>query len=348
MELTLSALAENLGLTLRGDDDVIRGLNTLEAAGDDEVSFLANPRYADLLATTRAAAVIVDEAHADRAPRAALVSASPYLDFARAVQLFAKPQGCLSGISELAYVHPEARLGEGCTVYPFAFIGARAVLGKGAQVFPGAYVGEDCRLGEACILYPNCTLMAATVLGDRCIVHAGAVLGSDGFGFAPTPVGLQKIPQIGIVRVGDDVEVGANTAVDRAVLQATAIGSGTKIDNLVQIGHNVEMGANCLIVSQVGISGSTKVGDRVTMAGQVGVAGHLTIGDGATLGPKSGVPKDVPAGATMGGIPAVDKSTYMRTLALMPSFPDMARRLKKLEKELAALTARLDQGGPDA
>lgn len=336
MARLLSELAGLLGLELRGEDRAIEGVNTLEAAGPAEVSFLANPKYTHLLATTRAGAVIVAAEHADAVP-CALISANPYFDFGRTLALFSKAQGSLSGVSDMAFVHPEAELGAGCTVYPFAFVGPRAHIGAGSVLFPGVYVGEDCHVGSGCLLYPNAVLMAGTEIGSGCILHAGVVLGADGFGFARTDFGIQKIPQVGTVRLGNDVEVGANSAIDRSVLGVTCVGDGTKIDNLVQIGHNVEMGRNCLIVSQVGISGSTKVGDDVTMAGQVGVAGHLSIGNGVTLGPKSGVAKSIPDGETMGGAPAVDKSTYMRTLTVMPKLPDMYKRIGKLEKELEEL-----------
>ena len=347
--MKLKELADTLDLTLQGEvqgDAVITGVNTLDKAGPGEISFLANPKYADLLAGCHATAVIVDAAHASQTATA-LISPNPYLSFARAVQLFATPQGCMQGISELACIHAGATVDPGCTVYPFVFVGAGAMVGAGTTLFPGAYVGENCRVGAGCTLYPNATLMAGTVLGDRTVVHAGAVLGSDGFGYAPGPNGLEKIPQVGVVGVGSDVEIGANAAIDRAALGVTSIGNGVKIDNLVQIGHNVEIGSHSIIVSQVGISGSTKVGTGVTMAGQVGVAGHLKIGDGATIGPKSGIAKDVAAGMTVGGIPAVDQGTYMRTLALMPKFPEMARRLNRLEKELSALKTALSQGESD-
>ena len=339
----LSELAEELGLTLAGDDLAISGVNTLEAAGPSEVSFLANPKYIQQLETSSAGAVICSAEHASTVTRA-LISENPYLDFGRCVQLFAKPQGTLTGIHEQAYIDPDAVIGAGVTIYPFVFVGPRAQVGAGTILFPGCYIGEDCSVGEGSILYPNVVLMAGTVVGDDAIIHPGVVLGADGFGFAATEWGIQKIPQIGSVQVGNDVEIGANTCIDRAVLGITTVGDSTKIDNLVQIGHNVEMGSQCMIVSQVGISGSTKVGDNVTMAGQVGVAGHLTVGSGATLGPKAGVPRDVPAGATMGGQPAVDKKTYMRTLTVMPKLPDMYKRLNQLEKELAALKKQADEG----
>lgn len=335
---SLAEIARLLDLPLKGGDVEISGVNTLESAGPHELSFLANPKYADQLAATGAAAVIVRPEHAGDVRRA-LVSENPYRDFGRALALFAAPQGAWRGVSPLASIDPTASLAEDVTVYPFAFIGPRAVIGAGSVIFPGCYVGEDCRIGSGTTIYPNAVLMAGVEVGDRCIIHPGAVLGADGFGFARTETGIEKIPQVGRVSLGDGVEVGANSAVDRAALDATRVGSGTKIDNLVQIGHNVRIGQNSLIVSQTGVSGSTRIGSNCTLAGQVGVAGHLHIGDNVTLGPQAGVAKDIPANRIMGGSPAVDQGTYMRTLALMPRFPELFRRLSSLEKALAAQNA---------
>lgn len=346
MEMQLTALADALGLELRGSDCRITGVATLEKAGPEEISFLANPKYTKLLETTEAGAVICHE-HVAALPSRALISGNPYLDFARAVTLFARPQGSFSGVSELACIAPSAVLGDNCTVYPFVYVGPDASIGEGSALFPGCYVGEGCSVGRNCVLYPNVVLMARTVLGSNVIIHAGAVLGSDGFGFAPGPEGLHKIPQIGTVRVDDNVEIGANTCIDRAVLEATTVGGGTKIDNLVQIGHNVSLGKNCILVSQVGISGSTKVGDSVTMAGQVGVAGHLRIGDGATLGPKTGLGRDVAPGETLGGVPAMERGTFFRAMATIPKLPEMRRRLKKLEQELETIKQLMQQGRDD-
>lgn len=340
MRLTASAIATQLGLVLKGEDCEITGVNTLEHAGPHEISFLANVKYAHFLPQTRAGAVIVTEEHAGKVARA-LVSANPYMDFGRALALFAKPQGWFSGVSEQAFVHLDAVLGEGVTVYPFACIGPRAVIEARTAIFPGCYVGEDCTVGEGSVLYPNVTLMAGTRLGRGCIVHAGVVLGADGFGFARTPLGIQKIPQIGAVSVGDNVEIGANAAVDRAVMGATRVGKGTKIDNLVQVGHNVSIGEECFIVSQVGISGSTRIGDKTTLAGQAGIAGHLAIGNNVTVGPQSGVAKDIPDNTTCGGSPCVEGRTFMRTLAVMPKLPDMYARLRQLESQVVELRALL-------
>ncbi|MEZ6853893.1 UDP-3-O-(3-hydroxymyristoyl)glucosamine N-acyltransferase [Halodesulfovibrio aestuarii] len=334
--MLLSTIAQNLGLEFAGDDLEITGVNTLDDALETELSFLANPKYASKLAETNAGAVVCTADQVVNVQRA-LISENPYFDFARCVAMFAKPQGEMKGISELAFIDPTAIIADNVTVYPHVFVGPRATIGSGTVLFPGCYVGEDSTVGSDCILYPNVVLMAETTLGDDCIIHAGVVLGGDGFGFAPTEFGVQKIPQIGNVTIGNDVEIGANTTIDRAVLGSTSVGDATKIDNLVMLGHNVEMGSNCLIVSQVGISGSTKVGNGVVMAGQAGIAGHLTIGDGATVGPKTGVGKDIPAGVTMAGMPAMEKGIFMRHTTLSPKIPDLFKRVKQLEKEIEAL-----------
>lgn len=341
--MKLSALAATLGLELRGDDGEISGVNTLEKAGPHEVSFLANPKYAAQLSTTRARAVIVDAANAHNVATA-LVSERPYLDFGRALELFAVPQGSFSGVSPLAFISENVELGAGCVVYPFVFIGPGAIIGPETRIFPGCYVGEECVLGARCVLYPNVTLMARTSLGDESIVNPGAVLGGDGFGFAPTALGLRKIPQVGRVEIGKRVEIGANSTIDRAALDVTRIGDGVKIDNLVQIGHNVQIGEHSILVAQVGVSGSAKIGQGVTIAGQAGIAGHLEIGDGATIGPQAGVGQSVLAGKTVGGSPAMERTTYLRWTAAQPKLPGMARRITQLEKELNALKQALAQG----
>lgn len=341
----LSEIAERLGLPVQGvdagDDILVTGVNTLEEAGPSELSFLSNPKYISQLASTRAGAVIVRPELAAETKRA-LVCPDPYPAFAYASSMFAVPQGSFTGISPMAYIHPDAIVGQNCTIYPFVYVGARATLGDGCTLFPGSYVGEDCQLGTGCLLYPNAVIMAACQLGDGCVLQPGAVVGAEGFGFVRTPEGIRKIPQIGRVEMGDRVEIGVNSAVDRAALSATRLGSGTCLDNLVQVGHNVRLGKDCLIISQVGISGSTHIGDNVTLAGQVGVAGHLHIGNNVTVGPQAGVAKDIADNLVVGGTPTVDYTTYLRTLSLMPRFPELFKRLSKLEKELDALKSSQD------
>lgn len=338
--MLLSEIAHNLGLELLGVDVDITGVNTLSDASSAELSFLANPKYAAQLNTTMAGAVIVGVDHLSlNIPR--LISTNPYLDFARCVQLFAKPQGAFAGISDKAFIHPDARIDPAASVYPFTFVGPRAVIGPRVRIFSGTYVGEDTIIEDDTTVYPNCSLMAGTRIGKRVIVHPGTVLGSDGFGFAQAGGGMTKFPQIGRVVIEDDVEIGANTTIDRAALGETRVGQGTKIDNLVQLGHNVRVGRNCILVSQVGIAGSSTLGDGVILAGQVGVAGHIHLGDGCRIGAKSGVGQDVPPRQDLSGIPVMPHGTFLRTSAIMPKLPEMKRRLGKLEKELAALREQL-------
>ncbi len=336
MTLQLAALAQQLGIAYTGDDIEIHGVNSLDQAGPSELSFLANPKYIDLLPASSAGAVLVTAEFAQHTQRP-LVSANPYLDFARAATLFAKPQGSFSGISEQAHIAPEAVIGTGCTIYPFAYVAPGVTIDQNCTIFPGCYIGENSKIGAGCILYPNVVLMAGTILGKNVIVNPGVVLGSDGFGFAPSPTGLFKIPQLGHTEIGDMVELGANTTIDRATLGTTKVGAGSKIDNLVMLGHNVEVGSHCVVVAQVGISGSTKLGDQVTIAGQAGLSGHLHIGSGSVIGPQAGVTRSLDDGSVVAGTPHLERSTFLRVMAALPKLPELARRVLRLEKRLNGL-----------
>ncbi len=341
--MLLSELASLLNLRHTGDDFKIRGVNTLQDAGPDQVSFLANSKYAPLLDKTRAGAIIVEEEHASRISRA-LISSNPYLDFARAVKLFDQAQGFLEGHSDQAFVHETARINPKAVIHPMAFIGPGAIIGCNTRIFPFVYIGENCRIGDDCLVYPNVSIMASSVIGHRVIIHSGAVIGSDGFGFVPNGPLRQKIPHIGAVAIEDDVEVGAGTTIDRATLGQTVIGKGTKIDNLVQIAHNVQIGENCVVISQVGISGSSKLGRNVILGGQVGVAGHLEIGDNSRVAAKSGVGKSIPPATDCGGIPTMNHSSFLKNAVLMPKLPQIFKRVKKLENELKSMQEKLNQG----
>ena len=340
---TTKALAEHLGREWSGSNTVISGCNTLEKAAPDDISFLANAKYAPLLQHTRAGTVIVSSDHAHEVG-SAIVSPNPYLDFARIVRIFARPQGEFSGCHESSTVHPEALVAEGVTIYPHVTVGPRARIEKGCTLFSGVYVGEDCTIGTGSVLYPNVVLMAGTQLGKNVILHPGVVVGSDGFGYAQAQAEHEKIPQIGRVVIEDDVEIGANTTIDRAALGETRIGRGTKIDNLVQIGHNVQIGENSILVAQVGIAGSSKLGKNVILAGQVGISGHLEIGDSCRVGAKSGVGKSLQAQTDWSGIPAVEHARFLRMAATLPKVPDMHKKIKKLESTLQALQDQLGQG----
>ncbi|MBI9081059.1 MAG: UDP-3-O-(3-hydroxymyristoyl)glucosamine N-acyltransferase [Pseudodesulfovibrio sp.] len=347
MTLKLSVLAQRLELDYTGNDFDITGVNTLDKAGPTEVSFLVNPKYSQQLDSTMAGCVLTSGHYVDKVERA-LVSSNVYMDLAKIVDIFAEPQGCLSGVSELAYVHPTAKVDESVTVYPFAFVGAEAVIGAETTIFTGCYVGEKSQIGENCILYPNSVVMGRVVLGNNVILQPGAVLGGDGYGFAQTPTGHLKIQQIGTVEIGDDVEVGSNTTIDRAALDSTRIKRGTKIDNLVQIGHNVQVGEHCLIVGQVAIGGSSIVGNGVVLAGQVGVTDNAVIGDGAMIGGQSGVSGRVKAGSKMAGTPVMPAATFLKAAGVcMPKLPELFRRVKRLEKELAAVMSAAESGEND-
>lgn len=333
---TISGLARELDLEFQGQDGELFGCNTLDKAGASELSFLANPKYLNAAARSKAGAVILAPEHADIVQNR-LLSTNPYLDFARAVHFFAEVQGSFQGISDLAFIHPEAEIEEGVTLYPFVYVGRGARIASGTICFSGSYIGEDCQIGPNCRLYPQVSLMAGTILGREVVLHPGVVVGSDGFGFAQGDAYLEKVPQIGRVVIEDGVEVGANSTIDRAALDQTRIGAGTKIDNLVQIGHNVQMGEQCIIVSQVGVSGSCKLGRKVILAGQVGLAGHLEIGDNCRVGAKSGLGKSLKPGTDVSGIPAFEHRKYLRSAGLYARLPELYQRIKKLESGLAKL-----------
>jgi UDP-3-O-[3-hydroxymyristoyl] glucosamine N-acyltransferase len=341
-ELTAGAIATLTGAKLRAGDPVdrpIRNIAPLDTAGAADLSFLDNPKFAGALATTRAGACLVAPRFVEQAPRHLVVleTPQPYPAFVAVTRkLFAnllRPTSLFgtAGRAVSAQIDPTARLEAGVTVDPFTVVGARAEIGSGTLIGPGAVIGPDVRIGRHCAIGGHASILHA-LIGDRVIIHPGVRIGQDGFGFLPSRQGHQKIPQTRRVIIQDDVEVGANTAIDRGATRDTVIGEGTKIDNLVQIGHNVSIGRHCLIVSQVGISGSVTVSDYAVLAGQVGIADHLTIGEGAVLGAKAGVMSNVPAGARWGGFPAEPALDWKRGQA-------MVRRLVRRDK-----ASRKDEG----
>jgi UDP-3-O-[3-hydroxymyristoyl] glucosamine N-acyltransferase len=334
--LTAQKLAERIGATVVGRPELpLSGIAPLELAGPDQLSFLANPKYAGRLKASRAGAVIV--ADATFAPdKVQLVCADPYLALRGALLAFYRlvPE-IKPGVSPHAHVDAEAVVDSTAEIQAGAVVCAGTLIGPGVCVGAGCYVGQDGKIGEGSYLYPHVTLYARVQIGRRVIVHSGAVVGADGFGFAKSPEGALKIPQVGGVQIGDDVEIGANTTIDRATLGDTKVGRGTKIDNLVMIAHNVEIGEHCLIVSQVGIAGSTKIGNGVIIAGQAGLVGHIEIGDGVTIGAQSGVPNDLEAGKTYLGSPAHELGEEKRIMAYTAKLPEWARRLKALEDAVA-------------
>jgi UDP-3-O-[3-hydroxymyristoyl] glucosamine N-acyltransferase len=297
-------------------DRTISGVATLADAADGQLAFLANPKYASMIATTRASALLVGNDVAGDDDRFIRV-ADPYFAMARVVAQWFAAKPHPRGVSPLASIAATATLGANVAVGPFATIGDGVTIGDGTVIYQGVSIEAASTIGRDCIVYPNVAIYDGTTIGDRCILHANAVIGSDGYGFATHGGRHHKIPQVGTVRIGDDVEIGAGTAIDRAALGETVIGDGTKIDNLVQIGHNVRVGKHCFLVSQVGIAGSTELGDYVAVAGQSGFAGHLKIGDRVQVAAKSAVLDDVPDGAKVMGSPAMPFRDFARREATL-------------------------------
>jgi UDP-3-O-[3-hydroxymyristoyl] glucosamine N-acyltransferase len=341
----LGDLARRVGGRVRGDAGrAIRGIATLEDAGPDDLSFLTHPRYRDAARRTRAGAVLVAPGR-DVAGRDLLEVAEPQLALARLLELFHPPPAPRPGVSPDARVAAGAELGRDVEIGPFAVIDEAAVLADRVAVGAGCFVGRGVMVGEDTRLMPRVVLYPGTRVGRRCLIHSGVVLGGDGFGFATADGTHAKVPQVGRVVVEDDVEIGANSAVDRAMLGETRIGRGTKIDDLVMVAHGVRLGPGCLLAAQSGIAGSTRIGAGARLAGQSGVAGHLELGDGLTVAAKSAVLEDAPAGAFVSGIPAIDHRRWRRAQAVMRRLPELQREVRDLRARVAELQRRADREG---
>ncbi len=341
-QFTLGRIAEALGATLEGDPArVIVGVAPLDVAGPEHVSFLANPRYARAAARSAAGAVVVGR-EVEGLPQALLRVDSPQTAMIALLRLFHPEPHAVSGI------HPAAVVAGEASVHPTAFVGACAVVERDARVGARSRVGSLCFvgtgaiLGDDVVLHPRVVVEDGVVIGDRVVVQAGAVLGADGFGYAFDGTAHRKIPQVGGLRIEADVEIGANSTIDRATLGETVIRRGSKIDNLVQVGHNCDVGEDVILVAQVGVSGSCTIGNRAVLAGQVGVADHVTIGAGAVLTAQTGVPNGVPAGAIWSGTPSRPASEMRRIWAAETLLPDLLRRFRALEKRVREL-----EGGQD-
>jgi len=336
--MRLVEIAQKLGCTLDGDGNLeITGVAGIEEAQPGELTFLANRKYVRALHSTRASAILITKEDA-RPFIAALRSPNPYLDFARAIELFHPAPHYAPSVHPTALIADSAEIGVGAHIGPYCYIaddvkiGNHAVLHSFVSIYRGARIGDNFFAHSHACVRENCQI------GHRVLLQNGVVVGSDGFGFARQADGRwYKMRQAGITRIGDDVEVQANSAIDRATIGETAIGRGTKIDNLVQVGHACKVGKDTLLCGQVGLAGTTHVGDRCILAGQVGSAGHLTIGDGATLTAQSGVPTDVPAGAIYSGYPAMDNLAWRKSVALFHRLPELQKELRALRAEVARL-----------
>ncbi len=341
MTFKLGTLCQLIGSDIpqQATDVEITGIATIENAGPGDLTFLSNPKYQKYLATTQAEAVILPKNIKPPQHPISLVVDDPYFAFLQVLEIFndRMPQDIAAGIHNLAVIDPDVVTGENVAIGACAVIGPGVSIGSNTIIGPGSVILKNSCIGKECVLYPNVTVMDGCKIGDRVILHAGVVIGSDGFGFAPHEGRLRKIPQIGTVHIGDDVEIGACTCIDRAAFGETVIEHGTKIDNLVQVAHNVRIGSSTVIASQSGMSGSTHIGSGVKIGGQAGFAGHITIGNGASIGAQSGVTKDVPENTTVSGYPAKDHMKAKRLEAALRNLPDLMKKVKHQEKKIKEL-----------
>ena len=342
--MKLRDIADRLHCRLEGaagDIEIVR-VAGIEQAQSGDLTFVANPRYRAHLKNTHASAVILGVEDPGDAPCAVLRSDNPYLSFAQAVGLFRRPVPRSKGIDNLSSIAPDATLGADISIGPFVTVGAGATVGARTVVYPNVVIGAGARIGEDCVLHAHVSIREGVVVGNRVILHDGAVLGCDGFGFVKQADGSHmKIPQYADIILEDDVEIGANTTIDRPAVGETRIRAGAKIDNLVQIGHGVSVGRHALLAAQVGIAGSSVLEDDVTLAGQVGVAGHLRIGKGAVATAQTGIPNSVDAGALVSGYPAIANREWLKSSAIFHQLPALKRRIAELERHIVQLEEKL-------
>lgn len=334
---TVQEIADHLGGSVIGDGAIaIESASTLDSAGAGQVTFLSNPKYAPRVKETQAAAVLVAKQVETNAVQ--IIAEDPYYAFMQAVVLLhghrEHPQ---TGISRQAAVSPSATVGDHCNVHPFAMIHDNAIIGDNCQIYSGVFIGPNVKIGNDCIIYPNAVIYDGCTVGNRVIVQSNASVGQDGFGFATHKGEHHKIPQIGIVVLEDDVEIGSNCVIERGTLDNTVIGQGSKIGDSVAVGHGTKIGPHCLLVPQAGIAGTAELGHHCVIGGQVGVVGHIKIGNMVKVGAKAGVINNVPDGATVVGTPAIEANKAKRAYALIETLPDIRKKLKVLDKEIAKL-----------
>ena len=336
--MKLGEVAERLGCKLEGDPNLeIRDVAGIEDAQPGDLTFFTNRKYRPALAATRASAILVAPGEPG-IPIAALRSANPYLDFARAIDLFHPAPSIIPGIHPTAVISPSARIGERAYIGPYCFVDDHVEIGRYCALHSFVSVYRGAKIGDFFFAHSHCAIREYSRIGNDVILQNGVVIGSDGFGFARRDDGTwYKMGQVGIAVIEDNVEIQAHSAVDRATVGETRIGRGTKLDNMVQVGHASKVGEDTLLCGQVGLAGTTKVGNKCILAGQVGAAGHLTIGDGATLTAQSGVPADVPAGALYSGYPAMDNLAWRKSIAVFNRLPDLQKELRELRAEVASL-----------
>jgi UDP-3-O-[3-hydroxymyristoyl] glucosamine N-acyltransferase len=344
MQFSATQIALIIGGKVEGNaDTTVASFGKIEEATAGQLAFLANPKYEEYLYSTNASIVIINDTLEIKQPVTATLIKVPdaYTSFAVLLDKYQQiQQQQLSGIQQPVYIHATAKTGSNVFIGAFAYLGENVIIADGVKIYPNCFIGNNVTIGENAVIHPGVKIYHNCVIGKNVVIHAGTVVGSDGFGFAPQTDGtFKKIPQIGNVIIEDDVEIGANTTIDRATMGSTLIKAGAKLDNLLQIGHNAEVGNNTIIAAQSGISGSTKIGNNVMIGGQAGVVGHITLGDGAKVNAQSGVSKSVAAGKVVTGSPAHDYTAALRSQAAARKLPNLEKRITELEKQIAALTA---------
>ena len=344
MEFSAKQIAEYIQGIIIGDENAtVHTFAKIEEGIPGALSFLANPKYTHYIYETKSTIVLVNkDFEPEHEVQATLIKVdNAYESLAKLMTLYEQSRPKRTGIDPLAYVAPTAKIGKEVYLAPFAYVGENAVIGDGTKLYAHATVESNAKVGDNCLLYPNVTVYHDCRIGNNCILHAGAVIGADGFGFAPSAEGYEKIPQIGIAILEDDVEIGANTCVDRATMGATIVHKGVKLDNLIQVAHNVEIGSHTVIASQTGIAGSAKIGEWCMFGGQVGVAGHIKVGNRVSVGAQSGIPGNTKDNAVLMGYPAIDPKQFARSAAVYKRLPDMYTELNRMQKEIEELKKQL-------
>lgn len=340
MEFTAKQIAQYIGGKIEGNEDAtVHTFAKIEEGTSGAISFLSNPKYTHYIYNTQSSIVLIDEdLKLDKPVQTTLIRVkNAYDSVAKLLQLYESTKPRKTGIHPMANIAKTAKIGENAYIGPFAYIGENVVIGNNTQIFPHAVVLENASVGSECIIYPHATVYHNCKIGNRVILHAGSVIGADGFGFAPSKDGYDKIPQIGIVTIEDDVEVGANTCVDRSTMGSTYVRKGVKLDNLVQIAHNTDIGEHTVMSAQVGVAGSTKVGQWCMFGGQVGIAGHITIGDKVFLGAQSGAPGSIKDNQQLIGTPPMKERAYFRSQAIFRKLPELYKEINNLKEEVERL-----------
>jgi len=348
MIFTAKQIADFLKGEIIGSPEVtVSSFSKIEEGRPGTITFLGNPKYTTYIYGTKADIVLVNNDFVQDKPIKATLIKVPdaYAALASLMEMVNKNRPQKNGIEEMSFVSPSASLGENVYVGSFAYIGEHAEIGDNSKIYPQTYVGENVKIGKNTVLNPGVKIYQGCIIGDNCIVHSGAVIGADGFGYSNENGVYHKIPQMGNVLIEDDVEIGANTTIDRAVMGSTVIHRGVKLDNLIQIAHNCEIGDNTAMAAQVGIAGSTKIEENCVLGGQVGIGGHITIGKNSQIGAQSGIISNTKEGSAVIGSPAYPVKSFFKTSIILPKLPDMYRQLNRLEKELAELKQRLTTNG---